>query len=63
MPFWMSVIAGGQCGDRAVDVDAALSTASSSERACPSEDSAARIASTKPDLPVRGARYQACARW
>ena len=48
MPFWMSAIADGSVATARLMSVAALSTASSSVRAWPSADSAARTASTSP---------------
>ena len=50
MPFWMSAIAEGSAATARLMSVAALSTASSSERAWPSEDSAARIGVDQPHL-------------
>ena len=48
MPAWMSAIADGNAATARLMSVAALSTASSMVRACPSADSAARTASTRP---------------
>ncbi len=48
MPFWMSAMADGRAATARLMSVAALSTASSSVRAWPSADSAARTASTSP---------------
>ena len=48
MPAWMSAISDGRVATACRMSLAALSTASSNERACPSDDSAACTASTRP---------------
>ena len=56
MPFWMSAIAAGSVATARLMSVAALSTASSSVRAWPSADSAARMASTSPPWRPPGGR-------